>query len=103
MESKSKDLLLDRLQKYYDEGIQLTDIEKQQCERIELAFGLLLKLKNKSVAIRRYLKVLESQGIKIHITTAHLDFKKAEKLLLPIHKVSCRHHPLAHHLQKTIF
>ena len=85
---KEKDTVLDKLEKYYRDEVSLSDQDQKIVERIELAFALLQKHQSKSVAIKKYMKILESQDKKINITTAYQDFLKVEKVLVPIHKVS---------------
>jgi hypothetical protein len=83
-----RDLLFDKIEKYYKGEVNLSDNESLICERWELAFALLQKHRSKSIAIQKYLKLLESRGTPISKNTAYIDFKKAELIFTPINKVS---------------
>jgi hypothetical protein len=91
---REQDDVFDRINLYYKDEGKLSDQDLLICQRWELAFSLLQKHKSKSVAVKFFLKYYHAKGIKLNPATAYEDFKKAEKIFLPIHKVSKEMHRL---------
>lgn len=83
-----REILFDKIERFYKEDGKLSQVEQEICQRWELAFSLLQKHRSKAVAISKYIRVLDKQGIKLAKNTAYSDFKKAEEIFTPITKVS---------------
>jgi hypothetical protein len=83
-----REILFDKIERFYKEDGKLTPVEQEICQRWELAFSLLQKHRSKSIAISKYIRILDKQGINISKNTAYSDFKKSEEIFTPITKVS---------------
>lgn len=83
-----RDNLFDKIERYYRGEMNLSPADKIMAERWELAFAFLKELKNKPLAIKKYMEVLKGEGREISLNTAYTDFKNAELIFVPIHKIS---------------
>jgi hypothetical protein len=82
-ELEKREVLFDKIQRYYNESGSLTPSEEEICERWILAFSLLKQHKSKPNAIKRYLEIH-----KVSLNTAYQDFRNAELIFVPLDKIS---------------
>jgi len=89
------DSIQEQLENFYAGRGNLTAETEARMERVELAFGLLVKHRNKASAAAQMVRISAKSGDKpITLRTAYRDLDLAEKVILPLQKVSKESHRL---------